>query len=243
MSDKKIELIAQLLAKAEQTTPEEAEALTEHAERLMLKYGIEQAVINDRRAKSGQSEEEIVTVTMLFKGAYRLEYLFMGVEVAGALGSIRCMKSTYKNQSATLYMVGFKSDVEQAQVLLSSLMLQSVVATRVWWKVNKGLYAADTSYDQEAARRSFVRGFSIGAGRRIAANRQQAVHEAGSGTELVLVDRAAKVNAFVDSTMKLGVDKSRGGKGSYQARNAGFQAGQNASTGEKAVSNRKAVSA
>lgn len=34
MSEKKLDLIAQLLAKAERTTPEEAQALTEHAERL-----------------------------------------------------------------------------------------------------------------------------------------------------------------------------------------------------------------
>ena len=70
MSEAKLDLIAKLLAKAEQTTPEEAEALTEHAERLMVKYGIEQARIDERRARLGQTQEEIVKERMLFTGAY-----------------------------------------------------------------------------------------------------------------------------------------------------------------------------
>jgi len=70
VSEAKVELIAKLLAKAERTTPEEAEALTEHAERLMVKYGVEQALLDERRARLGQTREEIVQERMLFTGTY-----------------------------------------------------------------------------------------------------------------------------------------------------------------------------
>ena len=242
MSEKKIELIAQLLAKAESTTPEEAEALTEHAERLMVKYGIEQAMINERRASSGKAGEQIVQVGIEFTGAYRLEYAHLGHMVAKGLGSIRCLLNTFKNKSATLYLIGYESDVAQAKVLIASLQVQSAVATRAWWNANKGDFAYLSSYDQEASRRSFVRGFGTGAGKRIHDNRQQAVQEAGTGTELVLVSREAKVQAHFDSLTK-GARKPRSSKGSSLAAGSGYRAGQNANTGEKAVSQRRGVTA
>ena len=242
MSDKKIELIAQLLAKAESTTPEEAEALTEHAERLMVKYGIEQAIINERRAQSGKADEKIVQVGITFTGAFRLEYAHLGHMVAKGLGSLRCLMNTFKNKSATLYLIGYESDVNQARVLIQSLQVQAVVATRAWWKINKGDFSLASSYDQEAARRSFVRGFGNGAGTRIKENRQQVVQEAGTGTELVLVSREAKVQAHYDNLQK-GKSRSRGGKRDWTAAGQGYKAGQNANTGEKAVSQGRGISA
>lgn len=102
MSDKKIELIQQLLAKAESTTPEEAEALTEHAERLMVKYGIEQAMLNSK--KSEKDGDKIVQETIDFTGAYRLEWVALGHQVCHGLGSLRTLKSTWKNKWARLYI-------------------------------------------------------------------------------------------------------------------------------------------
>ena len=72
MSEKKADLIAKLLAKAESTTPEEAEALREHAYRLMEKYMIDQAVIDARRARDGQASEKIVTRIIEFDGGYAI---------------------------------------------------------------------------------------------------------------------------------------------------------------------------
>lgn len=242
MSDKKIDLIAQLLAKAESTTPEEAEALTEHAERLMIKYGIEQAAIDSRRAKAGEASEKIVEISLDFTGAYRLEFASLGAAVCKALGSLRCLQSTYKNKWARLYVIGFESDAKQAELLIKSLQVQSMVAVRAWWKLNKQDYSWQASYDQEAARRSFVRGFGRGAAERIAANLNQAVQEATTGTELVLLDRDAKVQDYVDSIPTVR-SRARGGKGSGSALVGGYHAGQQASTGEKAVSQGRGISA
>jgi len=242
MSEKKIDLIAQLLAKAESTTPEEAEALTEHAERLMVKYAIDQAVIDARRSKAGQDSEKIIQERIDFSGAYRLEYVHIGHMVANGLGTVQCMMSTYKNKSASLYLIGFESDVQQAKVLIASLQVQAAVATRAWWKLNKSDFLHLTPYDQEAARRSFTKGFGTGAGQRIAASRQQAVQESGSGTELVLVSRASKVKEHFDGLAK-GTRQARPSKGSYTAETHGYRAGKEANTGEKAVSQGRGISA
>src|SRR5690554_6811468 len=112
MNEAKLELITKLLAKAESTTPEEAEALTEHAERLMVKYGIEQARLDTRRAEAGRTREEIIQDRMLFAGAYARDIRELGAGIALALGAIRPM---YGDASGgTLYLVGFASDVQQA---------------------------------------------------------------------------------------------------------------------------------
>lgn len=238
MSDKKIELIQQLLAKAESTTPEEAEALTEHAERLMVKYGIEQAVIDSK--KSEKDGDKIVQEYIEFTGAYRLEWIVLGHQVCLGLGSLRTLKSTWKNKWARLYIIGYASDVARAKMLIESLQAQCQVAVRAWWRTAKGQYAGAPSYDQEAARRSFASGFGIGAGTRIRDNRLQVVEESGSGTELVLVSRDAKVQQHFDTIAK-GTSRSRAGKGSWEARGHGIVAGQNANTGDKSVGQRKSL--
>jgi len=242
MSEKKIELIAQLLAKAEQTTPEEAEALTEHAERLMVKYMVDQATIDARRAKAGSPSEKIVQISITFKGSYRLEHVHIGHMAANGLGNIKCLMNTFKNSTATLHLIGFESDVEQAKVLISSLLVQSAVATRAWWKDNKATYSAASTYDQEAARRSFVKGFGTGAGARIQESRKVVVQEAGTGTEMVLVSRAAKVQEHFDG-LSVGRNRRRGGKGDSRATGQGYSAGQNASTGERAMTQGRGISA
>ena len=238
MSDKKIELIQQLLAKAESTTPEEAEALTEHAERLMVKYGIEQAMLD---SKAGKLSEEIITDWVEFKGVYILEMIALGAEVCNGLGNLRVLQSRYKNKWTRLHIIGFKSDVERAKTLIASLQIQSAVACRAWWKQHKDEYVLYPSYDQEVARRSFVRGFASGAGERIRNSRQQVVEEAGTGTELVLVSRDRKVQDYYDSIAK-GQVRRTPKKDMSSARGHGIVAGKNASMGEKGVGQRRAVS-
>lgn len=238
MSQKKIELIQQLLAKAESTTPAEAEALTEHAERLMVKYGIEQAMLDSH---TGDKGDTIIQDTVDFTGAYRLEWIVLGHNVCMGLGGLRVMKSTYKNKWARLYIIGYSADVARAKMLIESLKTQCQVATRAWWKENKEQYSWMPSYDQEAARRSFAQGFGVGAGTRIKNNRLQVVEEAGTGTELVLVGREQRVQEYYDGLAKT-TRKARPSKGNHSARGHGIVAGQNANTGEKAVGATKSIS-
>lgn len=242
MSDKKIDLIAQMLAKAESTTPEEAEALTAAAEKLMVKYMIDQATIDSRRATSGKAEDKITKISIRFSGAYRLEFINLGAAVTKALGALRVLQTLEGNKAATLHIYGFKSDAEQAETLIKSLQIQSMVAVREWWKGEKPEYAFETSYNQEAARRAFVRGFGNGAGKRIADSKQHIVQEAGKGTELVLVNRDIAVQDYFDSIPQH-ASQNRRRKTSQEAQAHGYVAGKNANTGERAMTQGRGLTA
>ena len=243
MSEKKIELIAQLLAKAESTTPEEAEALTQAAEKLMIKYAIDQATIDAKRAKSGGVQEKIIQSRLDFTGAYRGEFLNLGYNVVNGLGTLRGMQYTGGSGKVfTFWIVGFESDVEQAKLLISSLQIQSAVAVREWWKENKDAYALENSYGQEKARRSFVHGFGTGAGKRIRESRATVIQEASTGTDLVLVNRKDKVDLVADELVT-GKGRSRNATAYGAATGQGYAAGQKANTGGKAVSQGRGISA
>lgn len=241
--DKKLELIAQLLAKAESTTPEEAEALTEHAERLMVKYGIEQARIDEKRAKAGQASEKIIEERLDFTGAYRGEMIHLGASVINGLGGLRAMQYTGgKGKVFSLWIIGFESDVAQAKTLILSLQVQSMVAVRNWWKGHREEYALKSSYDQEKARRSFVHGFGTGAGSRIRDSRVKIVEETAKSTALVLVSRDARVQEYMDSksTRK---SRARTATASGLARGQGIAAGLQANSGGKAVNQGRGIEA
>jgi hypothetical protein len=247
MSEKKIDLIAQLLAKAESTTPEEAEALTEAAEKMMAKYMIDQATIDARRAKKGEASEKVIQIQIQFTGAYRGELLNLASRVTNSLGTLRMLQSTTWNKGKTFvaYIIGFESDVAQAKLLIESLEVQAAIAVRAWWKENKDSYSFLSTYEQEKERRSFVHGFGSGAGDRIWKNRNQIVEEATAGTALVLVSRKDKVNDWVDEQYAGTLKSSRGrnATGGGAAGGAGFRAGQNANTGERAVSQGRGIGA
>lgn len=244
MNEKKADLIANMFAKAESTTPEEALALTEAAEKLMVKYLIDQATIDERRAKKGQSSEKIIERTLFFTGAYRGEMIHLSSMVVFGLGSLRMMQQTTLNKGKTFaaYLVGFESDVAQAEILIKSLQLQAAVAVRAYWKENASEYLFETAYNQEKARRSFVFGFGTGAGMRIKDSRATIIAEASTGTELVLVSRKEKVDAHMDAK-ELRRGRSRNAATGGSASGHGYRAGQNANTGEKGLSQGRGISA
>lgn len=237
MSDNKLDLIAQLLAKAESTTPEEAEALTEHAERLMVKYGIEQAMIDDRRARLGRTHEKIVERRRTFTGVYAADLRELGAQVAFGLDSIRPLQSKTWDGELVLHLVGYESDVEQAVVLISSLQVQAMVAMRDWWKQHRHQYASAPESGRRRARSGFVRGFGAGARRRITANRLTLIEEAGSGAELVLVNRRDRIDEHIGTTRKA---RKRADADTAGYVN-GYRAGQEANTGERALTGGKAL--
>ncbi|UVG34482.1 hypothetical protein EARICKHC_7 [Microbacterium phage EarickHC] len=235
MSEKKIDLIAQLLAKAERTTPEEAEALREHAHRLMAKYMIDQAVIDARRAREGKTHEQIVTKVIQFEGMYRQDMISLGAGVCEALGTVRALQSKGR-LSTYLHVIGFESDVQQAEILIRSLQVQALLAAKDWWYSVRDThtYAYHQDADKVRARHTYVVAFGMGASERIQANRATVIEEAGTGTDLVLVDRRHKVDEYVDS---LAVGKGRASRRRFDgaAAAAGARAGREANTGERSV--------
>lgn len=232
MTEAKLDLIAKLLAKAEQTTPEEAEALTEHAERLMVKYGIEQARIDERRGRLGESQEEIVQERIAFRGVYARDMRELGAGIAHALGTVRPLFAEDADGSL-LYLVGFASDAQQAKTLTMSLQVQAMVAMRAWWSAERAAYQWYSEGDKRRARSGFVRGFGVGAASRISDSRRALVEEAGSGTELVLASRRERVDAAVD---EMSTRRARRRQGADAAAFVhGHRSGRDARTGERGV--------
>lgn len=237
------ERIQALLKKAETTTPEEAELLTAKAEQLMLKYGIDRALLNSR---STGEKERIEVLKIPLKGIYAKSYMSMMYSIALAYGNVRSFYTERKQSDITLTIVGFESDVAQLKVLLASLQLQAVVALNTWVKsIDTSTY---TAMEKFKARRTFIKGFGDGAASRIRKARTSAVQEAESttpGAELVLRDRATAVDDFMNANYTLGKSRGRREKsGGYAASSAGYKAGQNANTGERSVNaGRRAIEA
>lgn len=226
MSDKIAEKISALLLKAESTTPAEAEALTAKAEQLMVKYGVEQAVIEARRAKTGKATEEIITKRILFHNRYAAALIVGAAELARAVSgeSISPFQTRYEKNRRELGLVGYTGDVEQAALLIASLQLQSVVALAAWWSTFD--HYGMTRMEMFKERRSFVERFFYGAAARVRETRRVVVKEQESktaGSELALRDRKAAVRAYVDDNLNL-----RAGRGGYQSGRAGASAGYSA---------------
>ena len=241
MSEKKLDLIAQLLAKAERTTPEEAEALMEHAARLMQKYAIDQARVDERRRLRGKTSESIVERSIIWTGTYNVALGDMAASVIYALGSMRVLESRRQGRCVT-FVVGYESDVRQALSLLRSLEVQAMVAMRAWWHEHAHEYRFGSDWDRRKARDHFIRGFGHGAHHRISANRLQVVEEAGNGTDLVLVSRRQRVDEHVEG-MGLGKARETSTRLDARAQYAGNVAGRSAMTGEKDLTQGRGISA
>lgn len=230
----KEELIAQLLKKAETTTPEEAEALTAKAAMLMQKYSIDRAMLN---ARTTGEKERIERVKIPFKGIYAMAYMSMMSSIARAYDpSIQTYYDQWKQSDVTLTIVGFESDVQQLKVLLTSLQLQAVVALGAWWKT---IDVPAKPMEKFKARRTFLKSFGWGAASRIGRARAGMVKEAEAatpGTGIVLRDRALAVKEFLDTQVPgLKSVKDRTKPGGFGASAAGVQAGRNANTGDRQV--------
>ena len=254
MSEKYADRIAALLAKAESTTPEEAEALMAKVEELMIKYGIEQAVIDAKRI-GATAPEKIITVKVFFGGSYSKGLLSMGHSIAQGLGTVRTLQRAGVRQrndagkivnGDQLYLIGYESDVKLAAMLINSLQLQCVVALAAWWKRND-LVPFMGGMDKFVARRTFIIGFGDGAGRRIKDTYRRVVAEEtakSAGTDLVLVDRRKEVDRYTEETFNPRKARSSSSRYDGGAAGAGREAGGRANVGSRGgavAGGRKAV--
>lgn len=242
----KIDLIQKLLLKAESTTPEEAEALTAKAAELMLRYNVDQALLN---ARSTSVKERIEQVNVPLSGIYAKAYMAMMNTIAHAYGDdVRTFFTPYGKSKIVFTIVGFESTVGQLKVLLASLQLQSVVALDTWWRAPDNVAAVLASpMEKFKARRTFLKAFGEGAASRIRVTRRDVVRDVTSstpGAELVLRDRKTAVDQFMDEKYSdLKKSKAREKAGGFGASGAGYRAGKNANTGDKQVSNQRALNA
>jgi hypothetical protein len=225
-------IIKKLLDKANHanTSDEERDAYNAKAAKLMLQWGIEEATIAD--ADRAQQEEIInVTIITTFPKGYSFEGTMVTVEIAQALNCSAYFLRRGDNKTDG-NVVGFKSDVTLVQQLVESIALQCQMSlTREMATTYFPSYMNGT--DKFNHRRSFVRGFAKAIGQKLRDTRRQFVEETGPGTDLVLVSRKAKVDAWVDQNVNLRKTPPR--KATPNGMAAGKAAGQRADVGQSRV--------
>lgn len=223
--------IAKLLAKAEGTNnPHEAEAYMEQAERLMLKYGVERALVEGKRP--GSVQQEIIVESIEYRNGHgygpALEQI--GFAVAPNF-SVKALKSRSSDDRVYwMWFIGHRSDVDQTKQLFNSLLAQAVPQAKHWWKT-EGKVKQWWATDNEAylARREFIYAFASGVRNRLEETRNTVVAEAEPGAALVLVDRAERVERWVEDNMEVGKGRDSTRRyGGSSAAVAGHAAGREA---------------
>ena len=224
------EKIAKLLSKAEATTnPHEADAYMAKAEELMLRFGIDRANLESKRP--GTKRQKIVVKKIKIPNGHG--YARAMVNIAHAVGpsfSLRTLQSNMSDGSRMAWLIGHSVDVDDAETLLNSLIIQSKAQAIVWWKQEgKPAQPWATNRDAYLARREFIYSFATGVRFRLSEIRNRVVEESITGTALVLVDRSKLVDRWVDENLKVGNGRSTHRRlGSHEASVAGNAAGRDA---------------
>lgn len=162
-----------LLAQAESTTFEaEAEAFTAKAQELMARHAIDAALVWSRAA----SRDRPVSVRVPVDDPYAEEKVrLLGIVAA----SSRC-RAVHHERLGLVSVFGFRSDVAAAEVLFTSLLVQSQSAMRA-----EAASAPPGSHVRGARfRRGFLHGFASRIGQRLAAVNRTVEEETVSGGEL-----------------------------------------------------------
>jgi hypothetical protein len=229
--------IEKLLAKAERTdNPHEAEAFSRKAEALMVQWGIDEAMLAATRTTA--QAEEIVEEKIVFTGRYAKPLAIFGSYIATGLGNVRLLQGpTYSpdaKQAHALYLIGFRSDVTRAQMLITSLHLQMTTAQRAWWKADMAGLGL-TQAEGVRARRQFMFAFATTVELRLrelnrAAEADTQAHTTTS-VSLVLASRSDMVNDYVGEKYPNLRTTRSSMKGSRYGSAAGREAGRSANLG------------
>lgn len=233
--EKTLDKVRKLLAKAEAegVTPEEAEALTAKAAELMARYGIEQAQLESRGAQPSQfiPAERVIGIGNPWASV-------RATMLGGIAKAMRC-KCVQLNNSGKpgvrVHVFGAEADIERAEMLYTSLLLQMASALR---NAQAPAYVRST----RAWSRSFLLGYVSAVCARVreaegSAREQAKRQDAASGTkstELVLVSREQQISAAVRETYP----HIRTVRSTYTGSGygSGYSQGQRANLGGRGVS-------
>src|ERR1700733_3264639 len=154
-------------AEAEGVTPPEAEALTAKAAELMARYGIDRARLAAVRPDTDRPGNRIIDIDNPWAQ-------IRGALLAGRAGAMRCqcvLLSTSR-PGARIHVFGYASDLERADILYTSLLLQMA----------RGLAAAAVPAgvrSVRAWRRSWLLGYPSAVVTRVQQAEQRAAATAG----------------------------------------------------------------
>lgn len=202
---------------------------------LMAEHGVTEMMLG---AQAEKRDEKIITQNIEIKGAYSYEQMMLAARIAGALGC----RSNYRHYRDTVFsvtFVGFASDVERAELLYTSLLLQAINGVK-----DERPFHWATASETRQHRKSWLRGFAARVGNRIEEAERRARGDydrehSGSGepgTALVVADRDTLVQRFYDEMfgkLKAAKPKRRLNRAAVRA---GAMAGSRADIGDPRMS-------
>lgn len=242
----KLATVRKLLAKAEDpaVTAAEADAYNAKAAELIAQYGIDRA----RLAESDPNSDVIGDLIVPMTAPYARDKASLLSSIANRL-RCRTVLTTRPDRvtgarTYSVHVFGFGSDLERAELLFTSLLVQAshgmAATTAPWWE------------SVAAFRRSWLLGFTEAVSLRLAAAEERAraasdqsrVAVTGRSVEMVLADRGSLVRqALTRAYPGAGLSKPRVLSGS--GRTSGYGAGQRADLGvtqlDRAASPRRAL--
>lgn len=222
-NEKMMDKITKLLAMAEGAkTAHEAEAFTAKATELMIAHSIDESMLS----RAGKSNDSIIAKDFVIEG-YAKAKMTMLAGIAEALGAKAIYTPNNRQTGWTkihVNVVGWKSDVENIDVLFASLLMQVTTDMEREAKNNKNVHG-------RAFKQAFILGFAAAVHRRLTAQRSQAVKTANDstpGAALAVVERLSAVEADYrrryPQTGKGTGAKATSGTGYYGGRAAGERA-------------------
>lgn len=241
-SDTRVEKIRKLLEKADArgTTEAEAETFREKAYELMIKWEVDDAALDAEKSERLKIEEIVRRTVHLPVGmTYSYEFACAMAVVAEGMGLKAFIGRAFTNEKtgkragrsqlfSTVVLVGFGADADRAELLFDHLIIQLQTALATFGKTLGSWYTASQKWNQ---RRSFIMGWGNEVGSRYASLRKVATDAtSGTGTDLVLVDKAAMVDQWINDNLTLGKGHSRRYGSSGMA--AGMDAGARADIGQ-----------
>jgi hypothetical protein len=181
----KLSAVRAMLAKAERTEfPEEARALTAKAQELMVRYALTEAQL---RASGSARPDRVSTIVVEVGAPYRGAKGLLLSEVASANN---CRAIT---DGSRYHVAGFSSDLERAQLLFTSLLVQAAREMLVAYK--------EPWMNTKSFRHSFLIGYATEIGMRLAGQVDAVVNDVrySGGCDIlpVLADRRHEVDRAV----------------------------------------------
>lgn len=222
-----LDRVRKLLAKAEAegVTPPEAEALTAKAAELMARYGIDRTRLGALHPETDRPSNRIIDIDNPW--AQVRAHLLAGI--AGAM-NCQCILLSTSRPGARIHLFGYESDLQRADIMYTSLLLQMASALR-HVRPPAGVRSV------RAWNRSFLLGFVTAVIMRVKSAEDRARGAAktedygtdGPSTELVLADRAVVIRKNLQDAYPT----TRRTRITYSGRgyNSGHAAGQRANIG------------
>lgn len=229
----KLERIRSLLAKAEATEYEpERDTFMNAAAALMAKYGIEQAHLD--ASDPGRRTRPIRRDVTLTQGAWGRQRADLAWSIAEAMRCRALIFTGVRNGGAyRLAIVGYESDVERAEMMFTSVLLQMTGEL-----IRLGTPLGE---DVRTYRKAWLVGYRVRVAERIRAmeaREEDSAEGVATGTTLMLRDRSLRVDDMFSEEFKI-IRKGRKQQVSRSGFDHGQAAGSRANLGGTGLENRR----